>query len=115
MNFYCCKLGLKASLFDSPHGLANKWNMSTALDIALISAECLKDPQFVKIANTKIFKVPKTESNNNQVNYRWENTHKMIGQKGIIAVKTGWTPAAGSCLATASDMAPGVNLIIVVV
>ena len=32
--------------------------------------------------------------------YRWENTHRMISQKGVYGIKTGITNNAGPCLAT---------------
>ena len=41
MNLQAKKLGLINSYFDSPHGLANKENVSCAHDIALLSSYCL--------------------------------------------------------------------------
>ena len=41
--------------------------------------------------------------------YRWENTHRMITQKGVFGMKTGVTNNAGPCLCTsvvASDKYP---------
>jgi len=32
--------------------------------------------------------------------YRWENTHQMLGQKGVNGIKTGVTQSAGPCLCT---------------
>jgi D-alanyl-D-alanine carboxypeptidase len=46
MNKFCCRLGLKASMFDSPHGLMNQFSKSTAFDIAKLSAVCLQDKRF---------------------------------------------------------------------
>ena len=77
MNKFCCKLGLKASMFDSPHGLMNQFSKSTAFDIAKLSAICLVDKRFKEIVTTRYFVVPKRDKNTKT--YRWENTHKMHG------------------------------------
>ena len=37
----------------------------------------------------------------------------MIGQKGVIAIKTGVTNSAGPCLATAVELDPTAQLVIV--
>ncbi len=79
MNKNCARLGLRASFFDSPHGLMNPISRSTAFDIAKLSARCLEDLRFRKIVNTRCFTVAKNETNNNSRTYRWENTHRMIG------------------------------------
>lgn len=115
MNKNCAKLNLRATFLDSPHGLLNRVSRSTAFDIAKLSAFCLEDPRFLKIVQTKLYKVRKTKENGNSQTYVWENTHRMAGQKGITAIKTGVTQSAGPCLATASEMSPDCKLIIVLI
>lgn len=41
MNFYAQKLGLTNTVYDSPHGLINKHNVSCASDIAKLIRECM--------------------------------------------------------------------------
>ena len=41
MNFYGQKLGLTNTVYDSPHGLINKNNVSCAADIAKLIRECM--------------------------------------------------------------------------
>jgi D-alanyl-D-alanine carboxypeptidase len=77
MNRYCVVLGLRASFFDSPHGLMNQLSRSTAFDVARLSAICLQDKRFVKVVSTRNYVVQKREKNSKT--YRWENTHKMLG------------------------------------
>lgn len=114
MNRNCVRLGLRSSFFDSPHGLMNPISRSTAFDIAKLSAVCLKDPRFKLIVNTKFFKVAKKSVNYiNSRGYKWENTHKMLGQKGITPIKTGITNSAGPCLATACEFEPSVKLVVI--
>ena len=59
MNKNCARLGLKATFFDSPHGLMNSVSRSTAFDIARLSAQCLEDERFRTIVNTRFYRVPK--------------------------------------------------------
>lgn len=114
MNRNCVRLGLRASFFDSVHGLMNAVSRSTAFDVAKLSATCLKDARFRQIVSTKFFKVPKKcATHMNSRSYKWENTHKMLGQKGVIPIKTGVTNSAGPCLATACEFEPGVRLVII--
>ena len=56
----------------------------------------------------------KNASNNNIRTYRWENTHRMLGQPGITAIKTGVTNTAGPCLATAANLDGSDRMIVIV-
>lgn len=49
MNEHANKLGLTQSFFDSPHGLQNIENLSTAHDIAKLSAIAIKNECLKKI------------------------------------------------------------------
>jgi D-alanyl-D-alanine carboxypeptidase len=42
MNKTAERLGLKNSMYDSPHGLSNKQNLSSALDVSKLSTICMK-------------------------------------------------------------------------
>lgn len=100
MNIYQTQiLGLRQTFFDSPHGLVNWNNRSTAYDIALLCCFCMKNALFQEIVQKKYFKVDKRE--NVFRNYYWENTQKLLWQKGVFGIKTGITTNAGPCLATA--------------
>lgn len=113
MNKNAVRIGLRATFFDTPHGLMNYISRSTAYDMAKLSAICLEDPRFEKIVCTKDFKVPRTKKNGNKKTYFWESTHKMLGQKGVIPVKTGVTNSAGPCLATCLELEKGTQLVVV--
>jgi D-alanyl-D-alanine carboxypeptidase len=92
----------------------NPISRSTAFDVAKLSAVCLKDQRFRAIVNTKFYKVPKKGYGyTNSRSYKWENTHKMLGQKGITPIKTGITMSAGACLATACEFEPQVKLVVI--
>ena len=110
MNKNCARLGMQSSFFDSPHGMANQNSRSSAADMARLSAICMEDERFVKITNTKYFKVNSTavERPPLRSDYVWENTHKMLGQRGVLGIKTGVTQSAGPCLSTALELEQGI-------
>ena len=53
MNKYAHRLKLTSTQFDSPHGLSNKCNFSTAKDICALSIACMKIPRFREVVGTK--------------------------------------------------------------
>lgn len=141
MNLYVKELGAINSNFVNPNGMPDERHYSTAYDLALISSYAMKNPTFAQIVSTKKHSVKlitykeikpnvKNKSKNNKNiknNTKGEskivevtrvinltNRHKLLGKvEGVKGIKTGYTKAAGRCLATAySDLDK--NLIIVV-
>lgn len=55
MNSNAKRLKMTNTNFDSPHGLANKNNISTAYDIALLCTVCIKNIDFSRISRTKLY------------------------------------------------------------
>ncbi len=51
MNKNCARLNLRATMFDSPHGLVNPVSRSTAFDIAKLAAICMEDSRFLNVVN----------------------------------------------------------------
>jgi len=113
MNKTAESLNLKGTFYDSPHGLANYNNKSTALDIAKLSTEAMRNKKFREIVSTKYYMVKKN-TNGNRRTYKWYNTHLMLGQRGINGIKTGITPSAGPCLCTSISL-DGIELVIVII
>lgn len=58
MNRLTMELDMKSTFFDTPHGLANWFSLSSALDLSKLSSICMKNKLFTKIVSTKIYKVP---------------------------------------------------------
>ena len=46
MNKNAIALGMYDTFYDSPHGLINKRNFSTAYDVSKLTMECMKIPVF---------------------------------------------------------------------
>lgn len=109
MNRNAKSLQMSNTYFDSPHGLANKNNKSTAYDIAKLCLECVKIKEFNLITKCKLYICSNKRgkrslisslksSKTTQIDYKWENTNKLLS-KGYCGIKTGVTQTAGPCLA----------------
>ena len=108
MNLNAQRLNMYDTFYDSPHGLRNERNFSTAYDVALLVNECMKIPLFRQVVGTGY---TETRSLGNQAamrnfnerkltQYRWESTNKLLGcLDGLLGCKTGITTAAGPCFA----------------
>jgi serine-type D-Ala-D-Ala carboxypeptidase (penicillin-binding protein 5/6) len=55
MNKQAETLGLKHTIYDSPHGLSNQNNKTSALDISKLATVCMKMPKFREVVGTKFF------------------------------------------------------------
>lgn len=103
MNDRAAEMGLKSTHFVTPSGLDDNTDehYSTALDMARLTAEALKNPDFREICrkyNAKVkFGNPPFE--------RWlRNSNKLLNScEGVIGVKTGFTDKAKRCLVSACE------------
>ena len=88
------------TFYDSPHGLMNKNNWSTAEDQTILISECMKNEQFRKVVGTKTFETTAHGGTklDAYTNYIWNNSNKLLGKMdGLLGCKTGITDAAGPC------------------
>ena len=93
MNETARQLGLNSTHFANPHGLDDAENYSTARYLARLAAAALKNPLFAQIVSTKSVNIDGNSFvNHNKLLWRLE---------GAIAVKTGYTRAAGRILVSA--------------
>ena len=112
MNAKAREIGCTHSNFVNPNGLPDTQHYSTAADMARIAVYCMKNVDFRNIVETRRTSVkwiyPKE---------KWSelnNTNELLGKfNGANGIKTGWTTAAGGCLA-ASAKRDDVELIAIV-
>ena len=101
MNDKAKLIGCKNSHFVNPNGLPNPNHYSTAADMARIAVYCMKNPDFRKVVETK-----RTSIHWIYPKEKWSelnNTNELLGKyKGANGIKTGWTQAAGGCLAASA-------------
>ncbi len=103
MNKRAQELGCKHTHFMNANGLHDKQHYSSPYDMALIARECLKHPDFKRIAGTRAYQLQPTNKVN-EVRYL-NNQHKMFeGRKnayeGFECGKTGFTNQALNTLVT---------------
>lgn len=107
MNKKAKDLGLKNTNFVNSYGLDAEGHLTTAFDIAVMSAELIKHELIRKYSTVKMDSLRGGES-------ELVNTNKLIRYyEGCFGLKTGTTGKAGSCL-TATAERNGLTLIAVV-
>lgn len=100
MNEKVKELGLCDTHFTNPHGLYDDAHYTTAYDLAVITAEALKNGTVREIVSTKKLTITPVEGNV-RVLY---NHNKMLSRyEGAIGVKTGFTKKTGRCLVSAAE------------
>ncbi|MCL2370181.1 MAG: D-alanyl-D-alanine carboxypeptidase [Firmicutes bacterium] len=112
MNATAYKAGAKNANFVNPHGLHDDNHLCSAYELALISSYAMKNPEFRKIASTKIY---------NDMPYAGREYNRIITNKnrllnsyeGASGIKTGFTKKAGRCL-VASSTQGGMEVVAVV-
>ena len=112
MNAKAEKLGMEDTHFVNPNGLTNPDHYSTARDMAKLARHVMQNEEFREIVGQQKqllrWSLPKGRM------LAVENTNELLGKyEGMTGIKTGWTQAAGGCLA-ASAKRGGLELIVVV-
>lgn len=99
MNERARKIGLSHTFFVTPSGLEGEGHGSSALDMAMLAREALKNDIFRDICS----KVNIQTEFGDPPFRRWlKNTNKLLSMyDGVYGVKTGFTDEAGRCLVSA--------------
>lgn len=108
MNERAGELGMNDTHFANPHGLTEGNHISTARDMAVLTVACMKYPKFRKIVSSYQYTCYPT--NMTADSREWKNTNRLVNPSDsetyayayAIGVKTGYTNAAGYCLASAA-------------
>ncbi len=106
MNELADGLGLENTHFTNPHGLDDEQHYTTALDLARISAEALKNKTLAEIFSTKTTVIPPRERQNDENTQvrRLNNHNKLLSlYDGAIGMKTGFTKKCGRTLVGAAQ------------
>ncbi len=95
------QIGCENTIFSTPHGLPADHHHTTAYDLALITREALQNPDFRQIVSTQRATIPWAGHTENRV---LNNKNALLSTyEGALGVKTGYTKAAGRCLAFAAE------------
>lgn len=100
MNEYCCRIGMKNSVFYNPSGLDDTTcNYSTAYDMAILMAYALDNETFRAIVSTKNYSYTSSDG----IIHYFTNKHKLIlSYDFITGGKTGYTKRAHRTLVTSA-------------
>ena len=97
MNEKAEELGLFDTHFTNPHGLDDPYHFTTARDLAKLTCEALKNPDFEKIVSTYSIDAFTVGTKRKLVNHN----RLLKTLDGTIGVKTGFTKRSGRCLVSA--------------
>ena len=110
MNKRAAEIGMTATNFVTASGLDDEEHYSTARDMALLAAECLRNPEFSSICSQKTARLTygnppysRTLTNHNRLLWSYPDA---------IGVKTGFTKKSGRCLVSAAKRG-GITLVAV--
>ena len=111
MNKLAKALGMTSTRFANPHGLERPGTKaySTAADVARLSAYAMKRNAFNFIVRQKERQVGLTTPAGKK-SFKVRNTNELVGEPGILGVKTGTTAAAGPCVSVCMDREPLVRM-----
>ena len=99
MNEKAMSLGLTSTHFENPNGLDADGHVTTAHELALLTAYALKNPIFAEIVATYKRKI----SGPNGTVRLVVNHNKLLNMyDGCVGVKTGFTKKSGRCLVSAA-------------
>ncbi|NBE94548.1 D-alanyl-D-alanine carboxypeptidase [Nonomuraea sp. KC401] len=103
MNATARELGMSDTEYVNADGLPTPRGdgYSTAADQALLAAKALQVPLIKEVAGTRRHTLAATGDHRA---YSWRNTNRLLGTPGAIGLKTGFTRAAGYCLAFAGEV-----------
>lgn len=101
MNDRAAQIGMNNTNFVTPSGLDDENHYSTAYDMALLAAECIKNPEFAYICAQKRASLTygnppylRTLKNHNRLLWMYEDS---------VGIKTGFTKKSGRCLVSAAE------------
>jgi D-alanyl-D-alanine carboxypeptidase len=100
MNEEARDLHLRDTHFNSPSGVLDERNYSSAWDLAALTRYALRNATFARIVRTRIERVTWQPPTFSKI---YVNKNLLLGSyRGAIGVKTGFTTKAGDCLVAAA-------------
>lgn len=107
MNRLAKGIGMSRTRFANPHGLERPGAkaFSTAADIARLSVYAMRRNAFSFIVRQPQRQIT-VNGPTGARSYNIRNTNELIGEPGILGVKTGTTAAAGPCVSVCMERQP---------
>jgi D-alanyl-D-alanine carboxypeptidase len=99
MDAESARLGLRASSWRNPNGLDAPGHRSTAFDLAILARAVLQDPWLARVVRKRHAAFISPGGRRHSLTAR---SRFLLGYRGAVGVKTGFTDDAGHCLAAAA-------------
>lgn len=111
MNRLAKALGMSSTRFANPHGLERQGTkaFSTAADVARLSVYAMRRNAFSFIVRQPSRQIKVSGAGGNRT-FTIRNSNELVGEPGILGVKTGTTTAAGPCVSVCMERDPLVRL-----
>ncbi len=100
MNEKVRQLGLNDTHFQNPAGFDNPDHYTSAYDLAQIAKTAIEDSTLARIVSTKETSVMSWDKSQTHLLY---NLNKLLGEDGVLGIKTGTTDLAGESLVVLVD------------
>lgn len=113
MNAFVAELGLENSRFSNPHGIDAPNTYSSAYDIAILSGLLMENEFLASVVGEPGYSF--TSVGPEARNYQAATTNQLIGQSGVVGIKTGSTEEAGGCVVLARQVNGGNSMVITAV
>ena len=110
MNAFIAEQGLENSRFTNPHGLDAPNNYSTAYDISILSGMLMQNEFLARVVREPGYSFISAGPESRQ--YQGQATNQLLGQSGVVGIKTGSTDDAGGCVVLARQVDDGNAMVI---
>lgn len=97
MNLKAKEIGLFHTSFENPSGLDGEKQRTSSKDLVKAALYAVKNPFFAQIVSTKETTVNSVDG---KIAHKLTNINQLLGEEGVLGVKTGWTQNARENLVT---------------
>jgi D-alanyl-D-alanine carboxypeptidase len=108
MNAFVAEHGFTDTRFSNPHGNDAPNNYSSAYDIAHLGGLLMQDEFLAKVVGEPGYSFVSAGGHQ----YQEDTTNELLGQSGVVGIKTGSTEDAGGCVVLARQVNNGNSLVI---
>lgn len=110
MNARASALGMNGTRFADPCGHDRPSQRTTAADMARLAQAVASREEYMRLAGTARTRVRTADGKRE---FAVANTNALIGYAGVIGLKTGYTPEAGTCIVALAER-DGVRVLLVI-
>jgi D-alanyl-D-alanine carboxypeptidase len=113
MNAFVAEHSFEDTRFSNPHGNDAPNNYSSAYDIAHLGGLLMQDEFLAGVVREPGYSF--TSVGPEARNYQKSSTNELLGQSGVVGIKTGSTEEAGGCVVLARQVNNGNSMVITAV